>query len=168
VPWNRNPISPKTISARPISSRVRRFKRRDLERVLAIERACFGKDAWPSELFIAYFRASPELFLVAMHGRRIAGYSITRVDWRGAELESIAVDPKYHGRGVAQALLQATVSRLRTGTLRLMVGTDNEPALRFYQRFGFIRMRKVARYYGPGRDAWRMRLELRPKQQTDE
>jgi ribosomal-protein-alanine N-acetyltransferase len=132
-----------------------------LDRVLAIERASFGKDAWPSELFLEYWRISPELFLIAIRGRRIAGYSITRTDWRGAELESIAVDPLDRGRGVAQALLDATIVRLRSGALRLMVGTDNEPALRFYQRFGFTRVRKVPRYYGPGRDAWRM--QLRPK-----
>ncbi len=129
--------------------------------MLAIERASFGKDAWPPELFLEYWRASPELFLVARLGRRIAGYSITRTNWRGAELESIAVDPPYRGRGIAQALLNATISRLRTRSLRLMVGTDNESALRFYERFGFERVRKVARYYGAGRDAWRMRL--RPK-----
>jgi [ribosomal protein S18]-alanine N-acetyltransferase len=150
---------------------TRGFARRDFERVVAIERASFGKDAWPAELFLEYWRASPELFLIAKvrnkgAGRKIAGYSITRTDWRGAELESIAVDPPYRGRGVAQALLNATIARLRSqaaSTLRLMVGTANESALRFYQRFGFIRVRKVARYYGAGRDAWRMRLELRPK-----
>jgi ribosomal-protein-alanine N-acetyltransferase len=147
---------------------VRRFERRDLERVVEIERASFGKDAWPSELFLAYWRASPELFLIAKDhkrgaGRGIAGYSIARTDWRGAELESIAVDPPYRGRGVAQALLQATLRCLRSsgiGALRLMVSTANEPALRFYQRFGFTRVRKVARYYGPGRDGWRMRLKV--------
>jgi ribosomal-protein-alanine N-acetyltransferase len=142
------------------------FARRHLERVVEIERASFGKDAWPAELFLAYWRASPELFLIAKvrnkgAGHKIAGYSITRTDWRGAELESIAVDPLDRGRGVAQALLDATIVRLRSGALRLMVGTDNEPALRFYQRFGFTRVRKVPRYYGPGRDAWRM--QLRPK-----
>jgi ribosomal-protein-alanine N-acetyltransferase len=142
---------------------VRRFTRRDLERVVAIERASFGQDAWQPELFLEYWRACPDLFLIARLRRRIAGYSITRTDWRGAELESIAVDPPYRGHGVAQALLKATVSQLRARTLRLMVGTKNESALRFYERFGFTRVRKVKRYYGPGRDAWRMRLELRPK-----
>jgi ribosomal-protein-alanine N-acetyltransferase len=140
------------------------FARRHLKRIVEIERASFGKDAWPAELFLEYWRSSPELFLIARLGRKIAGYSITRTDWRGAELESIAVDPLYRGRGVAQVLLNATVAKLRsqgTGALRLMVETANQPALRFYQRFGFMRVRKVARYYGPGRDAWRM--QLRPK-----
>jgi len=149
-----NPLSAGRIDVRP-------FDRRNLDRVVEIERASFGKDAWPAEWFVDYWRASPELFLVARQGRRIAGYSITRTSWRGAELESIAVDPRYRGRGVAQALLDSTRARLRlqgARTLRLMVSTDNEPALRFYRQYGFVRTRLVKRYYGAGRDAWRMKL----------
>ena len=151
---------------------VRSCARRDLDRVLEIERASFGRDAWPEDAFLEYWRENPNLFLIARLGRRIAGYSITRTTWRGAELESIAVDPRYRARGVAQALLDATVARLENAsTLRLMVGTDNEAALGFYRQYGFARARLVKRYYGPGRDAWRMRLNLterrsRPKQQT--
>ncbi len=137
---------------------IRPFHRRNLGRVVEIERASFGKDAWPAEAFEEYWRESPELFLIARQGRRIAGYSITRTNWRGAELESIAVDPRYRGCGVAQALLDATVARLPTIALRLMVSTTNAPALRFYRQYGFVRTRLVKRYYGAGRDAWRMRL----------
>ena len=137
---------------------VRRFERRQLKRVVEIERASFGKDAWPAALFVEYWRESPELFLIARLGRRIAGYSITRTSWRGAELESIAVDPRYRGRGVAQALLDATVAGLDAVTIRLMVSTANAAALRFYRQYGFVRTRLVKRYYGAGRDAWRMRL----------
>jgi len=146
---------------------VRPFRRRNLNRVVEIERDSFGKEAWPAELFLEYCRESPEFFLVARYGRRIAGYSIARTTWRGAELESIAVDSRYRGRGVAQALLDATIAGLGTRTLRLMVSTANDPALRFYRQYGFVRTRLVKRYYGPGRDAWRMRLnESGPKQQT--
>jgi len=142
---------------------VRPFVRRDLDRIVAIERASFGKDAWPAELFLAYWRDTPELFFTARLGRRMAGYSIAQTDWRGAGLESIAVDPLFRGQGIAQALLDTTIARLRfqgIGSLRLMVSTTNEPALRFYQRSGFTRGRKVKGYYGRGRDAWRMRLKL--------
>jgi ribosomal-protein-alanine N-acetyltransferase len=149
---------------------VRPFERTNLDRIVEIERDSFGKEAWPAEAFVQYWRESPEFFLVARQGRRIAGYSITRTNWRGAELDSIAVDPQYRGRGVAQALLDATVAQLRSGTLRLMVSTANAPALRFYRQYGFVRKRLVKRYYGAGRDAWRMCLTQtsRPKQQTDE
>ena len=107
---------------------VRRFERRNLKRMVEIERASFGKDAWPAEAFIEYWRESPELFLIARHGRRIAGYSITRTNWRGAELESIAVDPLYRGRGVAQALLDATVARLRSGAAPSVDGEHQQRA----------------------------------------
>lgn len=138
---------------------VRPFSRRNLGRIVEIERASFGQDAWPAEWFVDYGRESPELFLVARLSRRIVGYSITRTSWRGAELESIAVDPRFRGRGVAQALLDATVGRLKgVGVLRLMVSTANEPALRFYRQYGFVRTRLVKGYYGAGRDAWRMRF----------
>ena len=130
--------------------------------MVEIERASFGKHAWPAELFVEYWRHTPDLFLIARLGRRITGYSITRTDWRGAELESIAVDPRYRGRGVAQALLDATLAQLPAGVaLRLMVSTANDAALRFYRQYGFIRTRLVKRYYGKGRDAWRMRLTAR-------
>ena len=137
---------------------VRPFERRDLNRVVEIERASFGRDAWPADAFLEYWRERRELFLIARLGRRIAGYSITRTNWRGAELESIAVDPSCRGRGIAQALLDATVPRL-SGPLRLMVSRENEPALRFYRQYGFVSTRLVRRYYGAGRDAWRMRLD---------
>ena len=131
--------------------------------MVEIEKASFGRDAWRPELFLEYFRASPELFLIARIGRTIAGYSIAQTNWRGAELESIAVHPRYRGRGIAQALLQATIARLEgASALRLMVSTANKPALRFYKNFGFIRVRKVPHYYGRGRDASRMLLKLQP------
>lgn len=151
--------------AHPLSVQVRQiqvrpFERRNLKRVLEIEGASFGRDAWPAQAFLEIWRESPELFLVARLGRRIAGYSITEVYTRsGAELESIAVAPRYRGRGVAQALLNATVAHLGACTLRLMVSTSNASALRFYRRYGFVRTRLVKDYYGAGRDAWRMRLD---------
>jgi len=142
-----------------LNIRVAPFERRYLDRVLAIERASFGQDGWPVDAFVDYWRQCPDLFLIAWHGRRIAGYSIARVNWRGAELESIAVDPRYRARGVARALLDATVARLDASTLRLMVEVSNASAVRFYRQYGFVRTRLVKRYYGAGRDAWRMRLQ---------
>lgn len=142
---------------------IRPFQRRDLKRVVEIESVSFGKDAWPAEAFIDYWRECPDLFLIARQGRHIAAYSITRTTWRGAELESIAVDPRYRGQGAAQTLLNATVERLGrqgAGALRLMVNTSNAAALRFYRQYSFVRTRLVKRYYGAGRDAWRMRLNL--------
>jgi [ribosomal protein S18]-alanine N-acetyltransferase len=147
------------------SIQVQPFERADLERVAAIEEKSFGPDAWDRNLLLEHFRVSPELFLVAKVGRRIQGYSIT-VPFavsRSAELVSIAVDPRARQRGLGRALLNATRAQLQQRHIKtwwLMVRVTNETAIRFYEQCGFTKVRAVKRYYGAGRDAWRMRTTL--------
>ena len=145
------------------SIQVQPFQSRNLERVVAIEQASFGDQAWDRDLLLEYFRDSPELFFIAKLGRRIAGYIVTITDARSAELISLAVDPKERRRGAARAMLDATRALLRSKRIKtwwLMVGTKNDEAIRVYERYGFTRTRRVKRYYGAGRDAWRMRMLL--------
>jgi ribosomal-protein-alanine acetyltransferase len=140
--------------------RIRKFEISDLDRILAIELASFGEDAWDEKLFRAFYRKCPDLFLVATIRRRVAGYIITCAGSRNAELASIAVDPREQGHGVGQAMLNHTLQELRTLRVKawcLMVSTENESAIRFYEKYGFARQKIVKRYYGPGRNAWRMR-----------
>jgi ribosomal protein S18 acetylase RimI-like enzyme len=131
-------------------------------RVLEIEQLSFGADAWDEKLFLAFYRRCPDLFLVATMRRRIAGYIITCAGRRDAELASIAVDPRDRRHGVGETMLNHTLAELRTLRVKtwwLMVETENEPGLRFYEKFGFQRDKIVKRYYGAGRHAWRMRLK---------
>src|SRR5258708_15246741 len=131
-----------------------------MDRILEIEQASFGKDAWDGKLFLDYYRTWPDVCLVATVGRRIAGYIITCAGSRNAELASIAVDPRDRRRGVGEALLDHTPAELRklhVKTWWLMVEVDNKPGMSFYRKYGFERTKLVKRYYGAGRDAWRMR-----------
>jgi len=142
---------------------VRRFELGDLDDVLAIERASFGRDAWNKGLFLEFFRRSPSLFLVACVGRRIVAYSITTAGLRRAELASIAVNPRDRGRGAARALLDFSIAKLREWHIQswwLMVDVENPGAIRFYEKYGFVTMRRVKGYYGARRDGWRMRMGI--------
>jgi ribosomal-protein-alanine N-acetyltransferase len=145
------------------SIEVRPFHTRDLDRILEIEGTSFGPDAWDRKLFLEYFRQCPDLFLVARGARRISGYVITCLDSKKAELVSIAVDPRDRQRGLGRAMLDETLSQLRSSRVSswwLMVETVNEPAIRFYESYGFQRLRRSKRYYGADRDAWRMRFRI--------
>jgi len=131
--------------------------------ILAIERESFGSDAWSKRLFLEYFREYPELFLIVKLGSQTAGYSITCAGGRSAELASIAVYPRDRRRGVGQGLLDFTLAQLRARRVEtwwLMVDTMNESGRGFYERYGFVRTKIVKRYYGAGRDAWRMRFAV--------
>ncbi len=143
--------------------KVRLFEGRDLPRILKIEASSFGHDAWPAELFREYARASPRLFLVALVGRKIAGYSIACIGRNAAELASIAVLPEYRGLGIASELLTATLRKVRrrgATAVWLMVRPDNAAAIRLYRKFGFVRTSRVRRYYEDGSAGSRMRVRL--------
>ena len=139
------------------------FQPDDLDRILEIEHASFGSDAWDRELFLEYFQRCPDLFLVARRARRIAGYIITCTKSKNAELVSIAVDPRERLRGIGRAMLNETLLELRSrrvSTWWLMVAITNGPAIQFYEGYGFKRTRRSKGYYGTGRDAWRMRFSI--------
>jgi ribosomal-protein-alanine N-acetyltransferase len=76
-----------------------------------------------------------------------------------AELVSVAVDPPRRGKGIATALMDSTLRRLRrrgVARFRLMVKVTNRAAIAFYERYGFTRSRIVRKYYEDGADGWLM------------
>ncbi|MGH9719535.1 MAG: ribosomal protein S18-alanine N-acetyltransferase [Bryobacteraceae bacterium] len=126
--------------------------------VLAIERACFGRSAYPRGLFEEYAAQPATIFLVAETGRKTAGYILARS--RRSELVSIAVDPSTRRSGVGNALLQSALRRLRRAgatEMSLIVKVTNQGAMRFYESFGFERIRRVRAYYEDGADGYLMK-----------
>jgi [ribosomal protein S18]-alanine N-acetyltransferase len=139
------------------------FLRRHLDRVLAIETACFAREAYPRELFCELYRECGSFFFVARRARRIVGYAVTSTAGAQAEVVSIAVVPKHRDAGVGTALMRHTIARLRRArvrTLALMVRPGNRKALRLYRRLGFRSAGRIARYYEDGADGLLMRKRL--------
>ena len=142
---------------------IRLLRLSDLDGVLQIEHASFTKDAYDRNLFAEFSHKCGDLFLVAARGRKLCGYMIACIGGRAAanraELVSIALDPEIRGKGIASALMDSTLRRLRRrGVVRLllMVKVTNQPAIAFYERYGFTRSRIVRRYYEDGADGWFM------------
>jgi len=146
---------------------VRRLRAADLPRIEQIERASFGAEAYDRKLFAEFHHTCGDLFLVVERSGRICGYGITclRAGSARAELVSIAVEPAARRKGAASALLASTVRRLRlrrTARLGLMVKATNRRAQSFYAKYGFVKTRRVKRYYEDGRDGILMTKDLRP------
>jgi ribosomal-protein-alanine N-acetyltransferase len=142
---------------------VRRLRMADLNRIMEIERASFGDEAYDRNLFAEFFRQCGELFLVAERDRKVLGYMIACVRGEQAELVSVAVDPAARGRGAASALMESTLRRLRRrgiARIGLVVKATNDRARAFYERYGFERVRRAPRYYEDGADGWRMAKRL--------
>lgn len=139
---------------------VRPFRRYHLSRILRIERTSFASEAYSKAMFLQLYRDCGDLFFVARQSGRIAGYMVTCRAGDRAEIISIAVDPAYRRYGVASALIEHTLKRLRALRVRavdLTVRPHNLAAITLYRSFGFARLRRVKGYYEDGGDAIRMR-----------
>jgi len=146
---------------------VRRVRQRDLDRILEIEAASFGADAYDRNLFAEYTRKCGGLFLVAERGTKVCAYSITAISngrfGSRTELVSMAVAPVFRRQGAASALMDSTVRRLRRrgiSRLGLMVKVTNLRARRFYEKYGFRKLRRVAGYYEDGADGLLLAKDL--------
>lgn len=110
---------------------------------------------WSREDFAAYI-AGPDtpVYVACDARRRIAGFLMLRLAADEAELITIAVDPKWRGRGVGEALLRAALADLVMSPARrffLEVAADNAAALRLYGRHGFVKLSERQGYYArPG------------------
>lgn len=59
---------------------------------------------------------------------------------RGAEIATLYVQPRHHGRGIGRALLSEAFARCRArgiGSVWLTTNAENAPAIAFYHRMGF-------------------------------
>ncbi len=147
----------------PTRSSVRRLRRSELDRILEIEKASFGKDAYDRNLFAEFFHTCGELFLIVERRNAIWGYMLTCIRGDRSELISVAVDPAVRGQGFASALMDSTLRRLRRrriASLRLMVRVTNRAARAFYEKYGFEKVRVVRGYYEDGTDGLLMAKRL--------
>jgi [ribosomal protein S18]-alanine N-acetyltransferase len=138
---------------------IRRADFGDLRGIAAVERAGFGRSAWPRALFLEYLETCGHHFLVALHGQALVAYLIACRRGPRGEIVSLAVLPPFRGSGVAQALMNRAIAHLRRAgadRVSLMVKVANHRAIAFYIRLGFRRVRRVREYYEDGRDGWLM------------
>jgi ribosomal protein S18 acetylase RimI-like enzyme len=88
-------------------------------------------------------RRDPDLLLVAEIEGQVVGSVLGGFDGRRGMMYHLAVAPQHRQRGIASALVDELERRLRAkGCIRyyLLVTTDNEAAIRFYERRGWERM----------------------------
>jgi len=146
---------------------IRRFRECDMDAILRIEHACFKRDAYDRNLFADFYHKCGDLFLVAEGSGRIRGYMLTctrpREGTQTAQVVSVAVAPEARREGVASALMESTLRRLRSrrvGRLSLAVKVTNRRAVAFYRKYGFLQLRILPRYYEDGKDAWLMARDV--------
>ena len=120
--------------------------------------------SWTPPRIIRQIRCRDTLVLLALHGRRIAGFAIMRfADW-DAHLLLLAVDPRSRRSGVGRRLVGwLERSAVTAGILRvhLEVRAVNRGARAFYGALGYVETGRLRGYYRGREDAVRMLRDLR-------
>ena len=142
-------------------------KQKDLLRELeALEKKLFAKTAsWGGQLGREAARRNTHLLVArsATPDNQLVGYLVYSASGLVAHIAKLATVPSWRRRGVGRQLVQAVHSAAklrRIASVTLHVDAGNEAALGLYQGEGFAFDGCLEDYYGPGRNAWKMRLEL--------
>lgn len=76
----------------------------------------------------------------------------------------LAVSSAYRGHGVATVLVKRAIDAMahrNADEIVLETEESNTPAMRLYERLGFLRSKKLHRYYLNGSSAYRLVLQLK-------
>lgn len=135
----------------------------------AIEKACFGKDAWTINNIIGEYQYEFSHIFGEVVDEKIVGYVCVRTIYEEAQICNIAVLPDYRRQGIATRLLEAVAEfSVIQGCERseLEVNVSNAPAIELYKKCGYeiagtrVNFYRRSRY--PSRDAYTMVKFLRP------
>lgn len=123
-------------------------------------------NTWPQYCLVVRDSQTPD---------RIVGVIICKVEaHRGVRMRGyigmLVIEPEYRGRGIASELVRRAVGAMveHHGVDEVMLETEviNEGALRLYESMGFMRTKRLYRYYLNTHDAFRLVLPLTDKAGT--
>ena len=110
--------------------------------------AAFDENEWA--LRVERWSGEQGIGFLAMNGDDPCGIAGALLEEQTrAQLVSMWTAPEYRQRGVGRLLVEAVTGwavRRNVQSLRLMVVSQNLPALRFYERLGFIQTGRVEPY----------------------
>jgi peptide alpha-N-acetyltransferase len=113
---------------------------------------------WPHLAFLAYSEESPEPI-----GVIVCKQSMHRDLRNRGYIAMLSVSKQHRKRGIASALVKHSVEAMKEdGVEEIVLETeyDNAAALSLYESLGFIREKRLHRFYLNGKDAFRLVLSV--------
>jgi [ribosomal protein S18]-alanine N-acetyltransferase len=140
---------------------IRDYEPRDFESLFEIDRAAFVPDLAYSRAELRFYLQSPRSrTLVAEHEGEVVGFAIGSLERAtSGHVVTLDVRPGHQRRGIGRRLLQALEEGLwKLGARAFILETPAEEggARRFYEKQGYVAIRRERGYYNGRRDAWRM------------
>jgi ribosomal-protein-alanine N-acetyltransferase len=124
----------------------------DLKSIQDIDQSLFGSESYPLFVLRQFLDISNGLLKVAEVEEEVIGYSIGHYNTETAEgwMLSLGVLPEYRGKEIGQKLsihLIREIEEKGAAKIFLTVHPDNNPAIRTYQKLGFVKHQHKEDYY---------------------
>ena len=142
---------------------VAQMKEQHVAQVAALEKMCFGTEAWSEKSVASELTNELALWLVAEEDGTVCGYVGSQTVMDETDMMNVAVHPDHRSRGIATALIDGLIGQLKqrgSRCLTLEVRASNENAKRLYDKLGFVQVGLRKNYYrNPKEDALILRKE---------
>ena len=152
----------RVVPAPPTSYTVRPLTEKNLREVLKLNLRCFRNGENYTRYTFTYLFNEPRAlsYQAVTDGGEMAAYMFVIVQQDGtAHLTTIGVAPEHRRRGVAAMMLghlEAVLRARAVSTIVLEVRVRNTPAQMLYERYGYMTVKRIARYYTDGEDCFMM------------
>ncbi len=154
---------------------IRNARMDDIDEIIKINRLTLPEN-YPYYFFVEHLKEYNLAFFVAVTDGKVVGYIMPRIEWgfsnlrqlpvlvRKGHVVSIAVLEEYRRRGIATALLNASMQSMKNDykaeEVYLEVRVSNNPAIALYEKLGFSKVKVLKAYYADGEDAYLMARPL--------
>lgn len=132
-------------------------KQKMLDKIAELHKLCFPHKPWSADDFGELKKSGCEI--VASQN----GFIVWRTVLDESEIITIGVHPDARGTGIAIAmigLMENEIKKNGASKIFLEVSHTNTPAIKLYEKCGFVQIGKRKNYYSDGTDAILMQKDI--------
>lgn len=135
---------------------IQKAQKTDVKQLYQLETSLFSKEDFGLSLQSFYYHISTNNLFIFLEKGKIVGYILWLHRKRYYRLYSICVDKNFQGKGIAQKLLDFSFTHLRGQRYQLEVKQTNYPAIKLYERNGFVIKKSLKEFYPNNVDGYLM------------
>ena len=131
---------------------IRKAQQTDIKALISIESATFTEDDYPLSRGSFYYHIKNNPLYIFTKNGKVVGYILWFKRKSYYRLYSLSVLEEYRKIGVAQALFEHSLEKLKAQSYTLEVKTTNNSAIKFYEKNGFKKVKILKGFYPKGQD----------------
>lgn len=144
--------------------KIEKMQEKHLEQVFLISQNQFKNTSWSYNQFLEELKYPHKISFVCLLNEKVVGFLNLSVIDEEICILNLAVDENFKKQKIGSLFIEKTIEIAKEkgiNKLTLEVETQNFPALKLYEKFGFKRVRERKSYYSNGQNCYELELVLK-------